>query len=167
MAAHLSPAHSAALRQETAVSVAINALLPAAVIWLLDVTPPKSLLGPHPILAAIVPASGLATFVMTVVLTSIVRARVAGGRLPALIWPANDRGLYRFIPSNLALRGMFLALIAIVCLVPPALVLVAVADILPLTKPGALAFNIAFGAVVGLAMTRFVVLPALADCSPT
>lgn len=165
MSDFLSAAHKAALRQEVAVSTAINALVPAAIIWLLDVSPPQRLIGPDTILGALVPASGLATLVMTLVLTAIVRARVAKGTVPALAWPRSERGIYRLVPHSLPLRALALALLAIVLLVPVGWAVVAVTGILPLTKLGALAFNIAFGAAVGLVMTRFVVLPALADGS--
>ena len=146
-----------------AVSTAINALLPAAIIWFLDVAPPQSLIGANTILAAIVPASGLATFIMTIVLTFIIRTRVAKGGVPALLWPRSERGIYRFIPQYLLLRAAVLGLTAVIALVPVTFALVSLLGILPLTKVGALIFNIVFGAAVGLVMTRFVVLPALAD----
>ena len=149
------------------VSTAINALVPAAIICLLDVAPPQSSLGANSILTAIVPASGLATFFMTIVLTFIIRMRVAKGGVPVLLWPRSERGGYRFIPQNLLLRAAVLGLTAVILLVPITLALVSVLGILPLTKIGALIFNIVFGAFVGLAMTRFVVLPALADQRPT
>jgi hypothetical protein len=155
--------HANALKQETLVSTAINALLPAAIIWFLDVTPPQTLVGPHDILGAIVPASGLASLVMTLVLTAIVRQRVKSGMLCPFEWPKAERGVYRFVPRNLLLRAVVLGLAAVILLVPITFALVAVAGILPLSKLGALAFNIAFGMLVGLTMTRFVVLPALAD----
>lgn len=163
MSDFLSAAHRTALRQETVISTAINALVPAAIIWLLDVTPPQRLIGPDTILGAIVPASGLATLIMTFVLTLIVRARVAKGAVPPLTWPRAERGVYRFVPQLLPLRALALALLAIILLVPATWALVAVSGILPLTKVGALVFNIAFGAMVGVVLTRFVVLPALAD----
>ena len=165
MTLQLAAAHRSTLRQETAVSTAINALVPAAIIWLLDVNPPQRLVGQDAILAAMIPASGLATLIMTVVLTLIVRARVAAGSVPQLIWPRSERGAYRFIPQALLLRAAFLAVLAIILLVPLGWLITAGSNILPLTRLGALAFNIVFGAAVGLLMTRFVVLPALADGS--
>lgn len=159
----MTAAHKAVLAQEMTVSTAINAILPAAIIWFLDVAPPQNLLGSNTILAAIVPASGLATFIMTIVLTFIIRMRVAKGGVPALIWPRSERGFYRVIPQNIFLRAAVLSISAVNLLVPITLALVNLLGVLPLTKFGALIFNIIFGAVVGLVMTRFVVLPALAD----
>lgn len=159
----IETAHRVVVRQETVVSVAINALAPAAIIWFLDVPPPQTLLETQPIVRDMLAASGIATFMMTLVLTLIVRARVRKGALPALEWPHGERGLMAFIPQNLLLRALALGLTAVVLLVPPGLVIVALTGILPLTKLGFLAFNLAFGAVVGLVMARFVVLTALAD----
>ena len=163
MARPLGPEHERAVRRERVISTAINALVPAAIIWALDLVPPKRLIGPHDILSALVPASGLATLVMTLVLTLIIRARVAKSSLPALHWPRADRGVFRYVPQNLVLRAIALGLLAVVLLVPPGFAVVAVSGILPLTKLGALGVNLVFGAAVGLTMTRFVVLPALAD----
>lgn len=163
MTDQLSAAHGAMLNGEIAISTAINALVPAALIWFLDVTPPQRLVGPDDLMRAIVPASGLATFIMTLVLTPVIRARVARGAVPPLAWPPVERRWYRLIPRNLALRALSLALLAILLLVPVTSAFVAFAGLLPLTKIGALIFNVVFGALVGLVMTRFVVLPALAD----
>ena len=80
--------HRRVLRQETLVSMAINALLPSAIIWLLDVTPPQTLVGEQPLVAAMLPAAGMATLAMTLIVTLIIRARVRSGSLPALDWPA-------------------------------------------------------------------------------
>lgn len=158
-----TPAHARALGQETVVSTCINAFLPAAIIWFLNVTPPQVLVGPNDILAALVPGAGAATFAMTLILTMIVRTRVIKGAVPVFDWPRAERGLYRFIPQNLLLRALVLAVMAIVIMVPLGLAVTALSGLLPLTKVGALIFNIIYGAAVGLLMTRFVVLPALAD----
>lgn len=159
----IGPEHRQAVRTETIVSVAINAIAPAAIIWVVDASPPQTLTGEHGILGAMLPAAGLATLLMTLVLTNIVRVRVRKGALPALDWPKGERGAMAWIPQNLILRAVALALLALVLLVPTGLAVVAVIDILPLTKVGLLIFNLIYGAMVGLVMARFVVLPALAD----
>lgn len=155
--------HRRALHQEMIVSTAINSLVPAAIIWLVDLAPPDTLLGANGIVGPMSKASGLATFAMTLILTLIVRHRVRGGGLPALDWPNAERGLMRFQPRMLLLRAIANALLAVVLLVPAGLVVVAIIHILPLDKIGFLMFNLVFGAIVGIVMTRFVVLPALAD----
>lgn len=159
----IGPEHRRAVRQETVVSILINAILPSAIIWFLGVAPPLTLLGEHGIVGDMLPAAGLATLAMTLVLTNIVRMRVRKGALPALNWPREERGAMRFIPQNLLLRAVTLGLLAVVLLVPSGLAVVAVLDILPLTRVGFLVFNLIYGAFVGLIMARFVVLPALAD----
>jgi hypothetical protein len=159
----IGPEHRQAVRTETVVSIAINSLVPAAIIWFLDVPPPLTLFGEHAILGSLLPAAGLATLLMTLVLTNIVRVRVRKGSLPALNWPKAERGALAWIPGNLILRAIALALLALVLLVPSGLVVVALIGVLPLTKVGFLIFNLIYGAIVGLVMARFVVLPALAD----
>ena len=159
----VGPEHRQAVRTETIVSIAINSLIPAAIIWFIEAHPPQTLTGEQGILGSMLPAAGLATLLMTLVLTNIVRARVRKGSLPALDWPSAERGAMRFIPRNLILRAVALALLALVLLVPAGLVVVTLIDVLPLTKVGFLMFNLIFGALVGLVMARFVVLPALAD----
>ena len=159
----IGPEHRQAVRNETVVSIAINSLVPAVIIWFLDASPPQTLFGEHGILGAMVPAAGLATLMMTLALTNIVRVRVRKGALPALDWPRAERGAMAWIPGNLILRAIALALLALVLLVPTGLLVVWVIDILPLTKVGFLIFNLIYGAAVGLVMARFVVLPALAD----
>lgn len=159
----IGPAHRQAVRNETVVSIAINSLIPAAIIWFINASPPQTLTGDHGILGSMLPAAGLATLLMTLVLTNIVRFRVGKGALPALDWPRAERGAMAYIPQNLLLRAIALALLALVLLVPAGLVVVALIHILPLTKIGFLIFNLIYGAIVGLVMARFVVLPALAD----
>lgn len=158
-----TPAHAQALAQERVVSTAINAFVPAGIIWFLDVTPPQALIGSESILKGLVPGAGVAIFAMTLILTMIVRTRVAKGGLPAFDWPRSERGFYRFIPQNLLLRAITLGVLAAIIFVPVGFVVVAATGILPLTKLGALVFNILYGGCVGLFMTSFVVLPALSD----
>lgn len=158
-----TPAVAATLAKETIISTLVNALLPAVIIWLISISPPRTLLGPDSILPSLVFGSGIATVAMTLVLTTIIRKRVAAGSLPAFDWPRAERGWYRWIPGNLLLRAVVLAAVAIMLLVPAGFLVVALTGILPLSDVGALVFNIGFGACTGLLMTRFVILPALAD----
>jgi hypothetical protein len=159
----IGPEHRLAVRNETFVSIAINSLVPSAIIWIVGATPPRTLLGPDPLIGSMVPAAGLATFAMTLILTQIVRARVRAGALPGLDWPAQERGLMRYLPNNLLLRAIALGLLALVLLVPSGLIVMALLDVLPMSRVEFLIFNLIYGALVGLVMARFVVLPALAD----
>ena len=159
----IGPEHRLAVRNETIVSVAINSIVPAAIIWFVGASPPLTVVGEAGIAGSMLPAAGLATVMMTLVLTYIVRMRVRKGALPALDWPINERGMMAWIPQNLILRAFALGLLAVILLVPTGLCVVAMIDILPLSRVGFLVFNLIYGAIVGLVMARFVVLPALAD----
>ena len=149
--------------KEMVVSTLLNAFGPAGIIFALNLTPPERLIGPNDVIAALVHAAGLATFAMTLILTYIVRKRVAAGTLPIFDWPQSQRGLYRYVPRHLILRALVLAVVAIILLVPFGLGITALLNIAPLSKLGFLLFNVAFGAVIGLVMTHFIVLCALAD----
>ncbi len=157
--------HRRAVRNETFVSIAINALVPATIIWFAGVAPPTRLFGSGGIVGSLLPAAGVATLFMTLILTPIIRARVRAGALPALDGPAAERGALRLIPARLPLRAVALGLLAIVLLVPPGLAVVWLLGILPLSRVGFLLFNLCYGGLVGAVMARFVVLPALADGS--
>ena len=166
MTAGIGPGHDRAVRNERVVSTAINSLIPAGIIWALDLPPPSTLLGPTGIILPMSQAALAATFLMTLVLTAIVRARVGNGALPMLDWPRGDRGWYRRLPQNIVRRAAVLAVIAWLLLVPAGLLLVALLAILPMTRTTMLVFNLLFGAVIGIVMTRPVVLAALADGRP-
>lgn len=160
---HYTPDHTKALLQETIIGLGVNAVVIPTILWLADAAPPQNLVGPVPLLAAIVPGAAVPTFVSTLIATMIIRRRVVSGSLPAFDWPQAERGLYRFIPENLLLRAVVLALAAPMVLVPTALAAVAISGLLPFTRVEATLFNVLYGIAVAVLTTRFVVLPALAD----
>ncbi len=158
------PSHViATMREEIAVSTLINAFGPTLVIWLLHVSPPQVLVGPHDILSVLVLGAGVATLLMTLILTLVIRKRVATGGLEAFIWPRASRGAYRLIPQNLLARAIVLASMAIVSLAPLGFALVALGHLLPFSASFQIIFNFLYGTCVGMLMTRFIVLAALAD----
>lgn len=160
---NFTPAHAKTLRQEMVVSLLFNAVIIPLILWLLGAPAPQTLFGPGTVLAALVPGAAAATFMMTIVVTTIVRARVSKGSLPAYDWPHSEQGMYRFVPENLLLRAMMLAGVAAITLVPTWLVAVAASGLLPFTKIEAAALNVLYGITVSLLMTRAIVLSALAD----
>lgn len=151
------------LRQETLISTLINSLVPAAVIWWLDLAAPQRLLGDESVLQSMVPAALLATGVMTLVLTLILRRRARAGAVPTLANAQAMGAIHRHIPKNLLLRALAFAVCAGLVLIPAGLAVVALLGLVPLSKLGFLVHNLLFGAAVGLLMTRWVVLAALAD----
>lgn len=155
-------AHRAAVRAETLVSIAINALVPAGIIRAIGVTPPVALLGPPGLLPGLLLGSGLATLLMTLVVTQLVRRRVAGARVPPLARAAVP-AVARWLPQGAVLRGVAMALVAVAVLVPVWSLIVVAGRLLPFDATQLLAFNLVFGATVGLTMTPPVVLRALAD----
>lgn len=154
--------HLVVLGSETLVSVAINALIPTAIIWAIGVSPPGTLLGVGQLVHGMTMASGLATFAMTLAVTLIVRARVR--RRPALAEPIGGiPAIVRWLPRPLMVRMVAMGLVAMIVLVPLGAAAAALSGILPLGPRGFLTFNLIYGTVVGLTMTPAVVLRAFAD----
>lgn len=158
----IEPGHWSAVRNETMVSVAINALIPTAIIWLVGLAPPERLDGETGLLQAMTKASGLATTLMTLVVTLLIRARVRSGAAPALP-RASLPTIIRWLPGSVLLRAPVMGLIAVALLVPTGAAFAAAFSLLPLTIGGFVVFNLIYGTIVGLVMTPGVVLRALVD----
>jgi len=158
----IEPQHRATVRTETMVSVAINALVPTAIIWAIGLTPPERLWGLGQLLHAMTMASGLATLVMSAVVTLLVRARVH--KRPELALDMSDvPRIVRLLPRHLIARAPVMGLVAVALLVPVGAALSTLLHILPLGVQSFVIFNLLFGTLVGLTMTPAVVLRALAD----
>ena len=155
--------HRAVVRSETIVSTAIYALVPSVVLWCVGAPPPQAMFGQQGITTPLLLAAGVGTFMMTLVLTSIVRLRVRKGSLPSLHWPRVERGAMRYLPSFLLARAFVLAVISVAIFVPMGIAAVGLASIVPLTSTGFFVLNSIYGAAIGAVMTRFVVLAAMAD----
>jgi len=156
--------HRRAVRNETIVSVAINALAPTAIIWTAGVAPPETMTGHQPLIEPLIMASGLATLLMTIIVTHLIRGRVRAGKVPPLD-RANVPAFARWLPRPLALRAPVMALCAIAILAPLGGAVSAALGILPLGVDGFVLFNLLFGTLVGLTMTPPVILRALADAA--
>jgi len=123
-----------AVWKETLVSVALNSLLQAA---------------------------GAPTFMMTLGLTKVMRARVRASLLAHRVWSGN--GVLAALRHGLPWRAPILAMTAITLLVPTGFAVASLPGFMPMTRAGYVVFNGAFGALVGLTMTPLIVLAALAD----
>ena len=158
----ISPPHRAAVRNETIISVAINALIPTAIIRAIGFAPPQQLWGLGQLLHAMTMASGLATLLMSAIVTLLVRGRVR--RRPDLALTTTDLPrIVRLLPRQLPARAPVMGLTAIILLVPAGAALSTLLHILPLGVARFVVFNLVFGTVAGLTMTPAVVLRALAD----
>ncbi len=163
MPLRLTPVQIRLVLTETVVSTVLNAVVPAGIIFAVDLPPPRHLIGGDDIVGALLKTAGIATFAMTIMLTWVIRLRMRKGGLPHCAWPRDDRGPYRIVPANLLMRAVVLAALAIVVLVPTGTAVAALLGLADLTRTGFVAFNIVSGTAVGLALTHLVVLPALAD----
>jgi hypothetical protein len=141
----------------------IFAFVPSTIIFLLGVVPPQRLIGPHDLLADIVPPAALGTLGMTLVVTLIIRSRVAKNLVEPLVGADARRGLFRYIAAPLPLRMGALALVAVITCAVPAFLLVAAMHLIPFSALGLFGFNIIYGGAIGAFMTPLVVRLALAD----
>jgi predicted acyl esterase len=157
--------HREVVRKETLASIVISGAIPTAALWILNVPPPQSLWGEDSVLLALVMGVFAPTLLMTLILTLVVRSRVQLGRLPRLEWAGEYGGLPQRLPKALLPRAVLLAVLAVLLLVPPGLLLLGGLKVLPMSRSSFVFFNLVVGALVGLVMTRFVVLAALAERS--
>lgn len=156
----LDPVQKRMLRSEAVVGIGLNTIVPPAIIWLLRAAPPRTLVGAEPIVAPMAGASGIATLVMTFVITALIEARVRRGAVRALA-PADVPPLLLLLPRSRVARAIACALLALVLFVPLGLAVCAPLHIVPLTRPSFLLFNMVFGAIVGAVMAPLVTLRAL------
>lgn len=149
------------LRGEMLVSLGVNAGLFPGLIWLANLPPPQGFGGADGLISGMSKGSGLAMFLMTLLLTAAVRARQRRG-LPALD-PAGLPRLARALPRALLLRAVVVALGSMLVIVPVGAAFAWALHILPFDKTQATLFNIVYGAVVALVVTPTVARRALAD----
>lgn len=155
--------HNAVVRAQTLVSVAIYAVLPTTVLWLIQAPGPATLFGNMGMIGPLLAPAAIGTFMMTIGLTLMIRGAVRAGTMPALNASPADRSVLGILPASLPLRAALLALVATVIFVPAGLAVVTAAGLLPLSRVGFAVFNIVYGSCIGAAMTPSVVLAALAD----
>lgn len=152
------------VRAELSISTMINSLIPAAIIWALNVPPPSDLTGENGLASALVKATALPILVMTPIITLLVRGRLRKGVVNPLRRDA--AGWLRFMPRNPLLRGVLLALAGLAVLLPVGLSVGALLAVTPLSRDGLALFNIVYGALIGMAVTPFILFMALTD-APT
>ena len=144
---------------ETLISTAINALIPSGIIWLLSVAPPQNLTSAVP---GIVCGTALPIFFMTLLLTLALHRRRRAGHLPPWFSGRNKR---RELPTFGALlwRSTRFALAGVATLAPAAIGIIYIVGLVPMNQHQFALFNVGYGAIVGIAVTPFVVWAALAE----
>jgi len=146
---------------EVAVGVVINALLIPAIMWLADARPPATFGGADGILSAFVKATVFQVFAMTLVLTVVLRLRIRKGAVAAI-----DSGALpwrRFTPRHVITRAFVFTLAAMATLMPIGVGICALFELYPLSKAAFAAVNVGYGASIGVLVTPFVALAAMAD----
>lgn len=145
------------LATEAAISIVPNALVSALFVWLIfrgaDAIP---LWGMQGVAFDLLPTTFMLTLMTTIAMTLIVRARRRKG-LPA----AAPGALY--LPDNIVLRGLTLALLLCFAFVPATVMVLHLVWSGDWSYDRMMGFKIAYGIAVGLVATPLVVLAALRD----
>jgi hypothetical protein len=146
---------------ETCVSTLINAFIPAGIIWLIGLPPPKGLLGPHGMLPAIVAATVLPIFLMTLALTYALRRRLVSTHVLAPKMQLKRQ--FSRLAMPLLPRAVALTLLGLAVLMPAAVAFLHMEALLPMTRYQFALFNVSYGALIGIAITPLIVLATLAE----
>ena len=149
------PAQRKMMLIETLISTAINALAPAAIIWALALKPPPTLEGQAVMLGR---ATILATFLMSLIVTALVRGRLAKGAPPLARGPG-----WGWIPRLLPLRALFWTVCGLLTVLPIGVALGQMMGLAGMSRTGFFFFNVLFGAILGVGLTPFVVWLGLTD----
>lgn len=99
---------------------------------------------------------------MVVLLTPVLRRRVARGSAPSLArqevpWPANK------LPRNTVLRGAILGVVGTVVIVPAMVMVLGAAGMDSFAFEALVMFKAAFGATLGVVVAPLVIFPAIAN----
>ncbi len=155
------------IRAETAINTAVTAVIAGLITWLIhhgrESIPLFGL--PAGGLFGILPGTFNFTLFVTVVLTLVIRARVRRGACASL---SRDLKSTRLLPPNLLLRGLLLAFVMTVILVPAgygiAWMTTGTGDVSPAWRlPGLTVFYVVYFVMLSLVVTPLVVARALQD----
>lgn len=155
----MNQAQRAYLRTQLIVAAILNALLSALFVWLVFGGMERiELWGGTGLAADLVPTTFMITLMTTIGLTFATRATIRKGALEAL--PP-----VRWLPANVFLRALLLALGATLLLVPLSAGILAAIWTSDWSYEAVLWFKIAFGVALGFLVTPIVVRGALGDGS--
>jgi hypothetical protein len=158
----------AMVRNETVANTVITVVLAAAITWALFhgqstipalAPPPGGIFG-------LLPGTFNFTLLVTIVLTLVIRGRVRRGGVGR--WPTGRAVPLRWLPANVVLRGLVLAAVVTLVLVPATFLLVRAgigAGVLPYewSFAGMLLLFCAYFGLLALWVTPVIVRRALAD----
>jgi len=154
-------AHRRYLKVETTIAVAINAVISALFAWgLFRGAAAVPLWGAAGIGLDLVPTVFMITLMMTIALTLITRKRMRAGAIDPL------RGIdapawLAWLPHNVLLRALALALPLTAILVPASVSVLAAAGASSMGFATFVGFKILYGAAVGALVTPIIVLRVL------
>lgn len=163
----LAPDIRRILLAETLINVAASALIAAVITWLTfrGKTDVDWVGGPESGAFGIVPGTFMFTAVVTIVLSIIMSKRVERGAVSSLP-PANLPTPLRWLPANVALRGVALGALAWLALVPLTMVLLRAVGPESTSFGALMIFYVAYFALLALIIVPIIVLRAVAGASP-
>ncbi len=160
----LTDAERQFVRNETIVSIVLNALVSAVFVWLLFRGKSEvGLWGMDGLAFDLLPTTFMITFMMTLGLSLVIRRRVGRGSAPRLGWVRAEHPWLRFLPAWLLPRALLLAAGMMVLFVPATVGLLIAAGWHPMAIGHVYLFKVIYGALMGLVATPVILLAALAD----
>jgi len=153
--------HSRMMTTEVVIGTLINGLVFPVLLWLAPIPAPLELGGPDGIAASLVKGTVIPVFLMTTILTFLIRKRVAKMALPELDPRTAPLAWLGGLPKLPPLRALIFALVALATVMPVALLVAAGLKTWPLTETTFFLFNVVYGIVIGGVVTPFVVLAVM------
>ncbi len=157
----LSAAHSRYIRNESLVNSVVNSAISALFVWIAFRGMARvPLWGAQGLVADLVPTCVAIAIFSTMILTLLTRARMKRGVVAPL---QERRGLAAWLPRNVLLRTLVMAVTVAVIFVPISTLGLMLADADGVSYGRVMVFKIIYGFVLSLLISRPLLLRALAD----
>jgi hypothetical protein len=144
---------------ETIISAVINAVVSALFVWIVFHGLKNVVMwGPNGLAFDLVPTTFMITLMTCIALTLVTRKRMRKGIVPHLSGPRVFQ-----LPKNAILRGLTMAVVATVLLVPATVGILIAANAAPMAYGHVMIYKIVYGALLGLVVTPVILINALKD----
>jgi hypothetical protein len=157
-------AHRSFFIRETVIAMVINALMCFAMTFVAFRSQTQIILwGSGGLFLDLIPTIFMPIFCMAVIITPTLRKRIEKGTAPRAPWQRRDHALLRLLPVASIFRAVIIGLCGLFLLLPITTGLLSLFKIFPLSLNEVLVFKICFGALMGVLITPFILIGAMAD----
>lgn len=156
--------HRSFLLKETLISILINAILSGVIAFFMFRSQSTiTLWGKNGLFFDLIPTIFIMTFLMTLAMTPVTRARILKGKAPGVPWHRSEHHIFRFVPGAFVIRAFVFGAVALLLLLPTTTAWVYFLTEFPLTLTGMVMFKSCYGALVGLLFTPAILIVAMTD----